>query len=77
MECFSRSSSDTGQQRVLEVMEGFQPEIAEVAATEEQELFWKITLSSGLHVVRARIAWCREARSMLEQWQHSTTQAEP
>jgi hypothetical protein len=53
------------------MMESFQSEIGAVAENDEQELFWNITQGSGLHVVRARIAWCREARGMLEQWQRS------
>jgi len=71
------SRFETEQRRVLEVMEGFQPEIAEVAESGEQELFWKITLASGLHVIRARIAWCQEARCMLEKWRQSEGQTKP
>lgn len=67
---------EAGQERALEVMESFKQEITEVAGTDEQELFWQITLGAGLHVARARIAWCQESRRMLENWQRSRVRAE-
>ena len=68
---------EASQRRILELMKGFTTEIEEVSESDEQELFWKITLGSGLHVVQARIAWCCEARSTLEQWLQSRTETEP
>ncbi len=62
---------ESGQRALLELMEGFEQEIGEVARSEEQEVFWRITLSAGLHVVRARVAWSGEARRRLERWQRS------
>ena len=45
--------------------DGFEEEIERVAASPEQAALWKLTLSSGRHVNRARLAWCREARRVL------------
>lgn len=59
---------ETGQRALLKLFESFEDEIVSTAETEEQELFWKITLSAGAHVVRARIAWCAESRMKLESW---------
>ncbi len=54
---------EASQRAFLELMERFEQEIEATAESDEQELFWKITLSSGRHVVRARIAWCEESRA--------------
>ena len=59
------------QRALLELFELFEHEIVEVAESEEQEVYWKITLSSGLHIVNARIAWCEEARRELRRWQRA------
>ena len=56
---------EAAQRGALRMMEAFQDEIVAVAESEEQEVFWKITLASGLHVARARIAWCEESRRLL------------
>ncbi len=60
---------ESGQRSLLELMEGFEQEIGEVAESNEQEIFWRITLSAGVHVVRARVAWSKEARRRLSQLQ--------
>ena len=62
---------ESNQRALLELFEHFEHELVEAAESEEQEVFWKITLSSGLHVVRARVAWCEEARTRLESWRGS------
>ena len=60
------------QRGFLTHMEAFEDEIVAVAESAEQELFWKITLGSGLHVTRARIAWCEESRRLLARHQRRT-----
>lgn len=62
---------EANQRALLELFEHFEHELVEAAESEEQEVFWKITLSSGQHVVRARVAWCEEARARLESWRGS------
>lgn len=56
---------EAAQRAFLEMLEHFEEEIVATADNDEQELFWKITLDSGRHVVRARIDWCRESREKL------------
>lgn len=62
---------EAAQRAFLEMLERFEGEIAATAENKEQELFWKITLSSGRHVVRARVAWCEESRQRLIRHQRS------
>lgn len=38
-------------------------EVERLAGSPEQLLYWRLALSSGRRVNRARLAWCREARS--------------
>lgn len=45
---------------------GYERQIEERARTAEQAELWKLTLASGRHVNRARLAWCKEARAVLE-----------
>ena len=68
---------ETHQRALLELFGEFEHELVEAAESEEQELYWKITLSSGLHVVRARIAWCEETRRRLQRWQRSQAAKPP
>lgn len=68
---------EASQRGLLELLQGFEQELVEAAETAEQELFWKITLSSGLHKVRARIAWCEETRHELALWRRSQDKANP
>lgn len=44
---------------------GFEAEIERRASSPEEEALWKLTLASGKHVNRARLAWCREAHEVL------------
>ncbi len=67
---------ENSQRAFLELMELFEQEIEATAESDEQELFWKITLSSGRHVVRARIAWCDESRRVLTRWQRRQSRSE-
>ncbi|MEN1727649.1 MAG: PadR family transcriptional regulator [Pseudomonadota bacterium] len=59
------------QRALLELFEQFKPELVAAADSEEQRLFWEITLSSGLHIADARIAWCEETRRRLLEWQQA------
>ena len=68
---------ETHQRALLELFGEFEHELVEAAESEEQEVYWKITLSSGLHVVRARIAWCEETRRRLQRWQRSQAAKPP
>lgn len=45
----------------------FEREIEERDATPERRLYWRLSLSSGQHVNRARLAWCREAKAILRE----------
>ena len=47
--------------------EGFEAQIEELASSPEEMRLWKLTLSSGQHVNRARLRWCREAKLALEE----------
>ena len=66
---------EASQRSFLELMELFEQEIEATAESDEQELFWKITLSSGRHVVRARIAWCEDSRRKLIRWHRGQREA--
>ncbi len=67
---------EASQRAFLELMERFEEEIEATAESDEQELFWKVTLSSGRHVIRARIAWCEESRGELTRWQRKRSRPE-
>jgi DNA-binding PadR family transcriptional regulator len=40
----------------------FDQEIERRPASPERKLYWRLALSSGRHINRARLAWCREAK---------------
>lgn len=48
-------------------LSSYDDEIDEQARSPEQAALWRLTLSAGKHVNRARLSWCREARKVLAQ----------
>ena len=56
-----------GQRQLFARYDTFEAMIEELAASPEERALWKSTLSSGRHVSRARLKWCREARLTLQE----------
>ncbi|MBT8486289.1 MAG: PadR family transcriptional regulator [Phycisphaerales bacterium] len=58
---------EASQRELRDLYTLFAREIDERPATAERRLYWKLALSSGRHINRARLAWCREAKAMIRE----------
>lgn len=49
------------------LLRAFEPQLEREARSDEEELFWHLTLSAGQHVNRARLEWCAHAERLLRE----------
>lgn len=46
----------------------FEKEIDQRTVSPERKLYWRLAVSSGRHINRARLSWCREARAAVKEF---------
>ncbi|MFG0258507.1 MAG: PadR family transcriptional regulator [Phycisphaerales bacterium JB043] len=57
---------ETHEQETRVLFKFLEGEIDRQAHSPEERVYWKLALSSGRYMNRARLAWCREARTAIE-----------
>ena len=57
---------EASQRELRTLYRFFEKEIEQRPGPPGRKLYWRLALSSGRHINRARLAWCREARAAVE-----------
>lgn len=59
---------EASEREITATYKHFEREIEKRPATDKRRFYWRLALSSGRHLNKARLAWCREAKAALAEY---------